>query len=423
MAFPHSQSGLLNALQSGLDDSVDFNQFDEDYTNVSDQVYLPNAIDEEYMANDWSVNQDPDPTYATFSGEAYSEDIIIYNQLSTHELATNIPLIVEPSYSSGFVQELCRSVRHVNEGFLANAAAMQSNAQQLPFSSVINYSACVSEAATDNEQETEQARHKQLPMDEDVPLNYFQLHPNEIELIELEEIQRITGSAFNDEDYISSIFGNSHHDLLDKDEDRASMSDDDDDGKDFSSWLLYDSDDNIATFKIVLSENTSGDKSLSTADAHAENSSIAKPIANLHDDSHVKGSKGHAVPGSESQANRASLGEKSKSDIANISGKEVVHQSNTRPFSNLDHKQCTSSPEQPRRHSPILYTSSLSEAGSSFQDAIVRTSTPNNSTRHSIDVGDQVPRELSPIKKTEGSKYFLCKNRNAPDVRGGARPL
>ncbi|KAG1084825.1 hypothetical protein G6F42_021631 [Rhizopus arrhizus] len=85
MAFPDEQGGFLNALQSDLNDSVDLNQFDEYYTNISDEIYFPNAIDEEYMTNDWSINHNPDLVaaehlaYASLMGGAYSEDII-HNQ-------------------------------------------------------------------------------------------------------------------------------------------------------------------------------------------------------------------------------------------------------------------------------------------------------------------------------------------------------
>ncbi|CAO3644305.1 unnamed protein product [Mucor fragilis] len=211
-------------------------------------VLFPKAIDEDYMAYDWSVNQNP--TCASFLGDAYSEDMI-YNQLSTSELQTILPPSADPSFSSGFVQKLCKSVRQVDAAFLAHAA-MQSHAQQPVFSSMIDGGVCVSEQARDSEQETEQARNEQPPMDKDAPLNY-QLHSNKLELIEAEEIQRITvASAFDGGNNSNEILGVPQYDLLDDDAEEAFMFDDDCDGKDFSSWLFYGSDDDMATFKVSV---------------------------------------------------------------------------------------------------------------------------------------------------------------------------
>lgn len=254
MASPAKEGEFTDALPSDVDDSsVDLNQFDQGYMNVSEEeVYFPNAIDEEEdMTNDWIVNQNPDPEecpayYTSFSGGASSEDIVCNNQLSANELHT--ASVIDPSYSSGFVQALCRSVRQADESFLANAV-MQSNAQQPPFSSIKNDGVC----ASDCEQKTEQARHEQLLKDEDAPLNYRPVYPHEIELVEAEEIQRIAGSTFNGEDDNITGHGNWQHDLYDKEE--AFMFDDDHGGKDFSSWLLYGSDGGIAAFKVRIYYN------------------------------------------------------------------------------------------------------------------------------------------------------------------------
>ncbi|KAL9553498.1 hypothetical protein MBANPS3_003263 [Mucor bainieri] len=374
------------------------------------------------MTDDWSVNQNPDAADATFSGEASSEGII-YNQLSTTEFAAAIAPSANSSFSSGFVQELCRSVRQVDEAFLADAA-MHSSAKQPLFTSVIDDN--VLEVAKDNEQGIEQARHEQLLIDEDAPFSYHQLYPNEIELVEFEEIERLAGGSSDVEDHILAIPDNFHPDILDGDEEKAFMFDDDS-GKDFSSWLLYDADDNIAAFKFThlllrmhllksepQSENASGDNPQTTASASTENNSIVKPSTHLHD----KHSKEHAAPGLESQANRASLDERPKSEVANNTGKEDVQQSSSKSLSNVDSKQCSSSSsrKQPRRHSPAPDNNSASEASSSFLDAIVRTSTPNSSKRHSITTCDQLARE-SPTKKIKKSKYFLNENRNAANER------
>ncbi|KAK4510474.1 pre-mRNA-splicing factor 8 [Mucor velutinosus] len=422
MSLPSEQDGSLNALQSDVDDSIDLNQFDEGYMNVSEEAYFLNATDEEYMTNDWSISQDPDleecPVYASFSGEPYRE-CIIYNQLSANDPQTTIPPSVDSSYSSGFVQALCRSVRQVDEAFLVNVV-MQLNAQQPTFSSVIDHNACALEGGRNSEQETEQARHEQLLMGEDVPLHHHQVQLNKLELIESEEIQRITGSAFNSEDHINERLGSSKHDLSGND--KPFMFEDDLDGKDFSSWLLYGSDDDMAAFKDVLSENASGDKPQSTVRTHTKSSSIDTPTANLHDDNHDKSTKEHTVPGSGSQANKASLDKKCKSDIVDNSEKEPAHRCSSKLLSNLGPMQCNSSNNQPRRQSPVLDTNGPSDAGFSFRDAIVRTSTPDNSARHSFIVGNHANRESSPIKEIKRSKYFFRDHRNASNVRKAAKP-
>lgn len=274
MAFPDEQGGFLNALQSDLNDSVDLNQFDEYYTNISDEIYFPNAIDEEYMTNDWSINHNPDLVaaehlaYASLMGGAYSEDII-HNQ---H--AASVPSVVDSSYSSDFVQELFRSIRRVHEAFLAEAA-MQFNANQLLFNITVNYNVGESGRIEGSEQEIEQARQRQFPADELVPLpiqmyqhaeiqqaappampasflnNFnYETYFNEFGLIEPEDIQRINDSVFNGEEINDQVLGESQHGLLNDNE--PCLFEDIYGDKNFSSWLLYGSDDDMATFKVCM---------------------------------------------------------------------------------------------------------------------------------------------------------------------------
>ncbi|CAO3644301.1 unnamed protein product [Mucor fragilis] len=163
--------------------------------------------------------------------------------------------------------------------------------------------------------------------------------------------------------------------------------------------------------KSGLNEDTAEDKPQSTIGIHTKNSSIAKPKAKLNDDSPGKSTKEHTVPKSGFQADKTSADKKPKRDIANYSRKEAVHPSNTKPLRNQGAKQCNSSHVPLRQQPPaVLDSNDPSEAASSFQDAIVRTSTPNNSTRHSFIADD---REISLInKETKRSRYFLRKSRN-----------
>ncbi|CAO0794756.1 unnamed protein product [Mucor circinelloides] len=422
MAFPDEQGGFLNALQSDLNDSVDLNQFDEYYTNISDEIYFPNAIDEEYMTNDWSINHNPDLVaaehlaYASLMGGAYSEDII-HNQ---H--AASVPSVVDSSYSSDFVQELFRSIRRVHEAFLAEAA-MQFNANQLLFNITVNYNVGESGRIEGSEQEIEQARQRQFPADELVPLpiqmyqhaeiqqaappampasflnNFnYETYFNEFGLIEPEDIQRINDSVFNGEEINDQVLGESQHGLLNDNE--PCMFEDIYGDKNFSSWLLYGSDDDMATFKNILSEENSGDNPQPTTQT---NTPITKPNTNVNDGSHEQSTSEHAVPGSGSQADGTSSNEKLRSELVNQQEKRAVQ----RPVSSLRTNQRSS--HNQRHHYPVADDS----VSFDFQDTIVRTSTPNNSRgRHSFIESGQATEEASFVRETRRSRYFVREDRN-----------
>jgi len=172
------------------------------------------------------------------------------------------------------VQELFRSIRRVHEAFLAEAA-MQFNANQLLFNITVNYNVGESGRIEGSEQEIEQARQRQFPADELVPLpiqmyqhaeiqqaappampasflnNFnYETYFNEFGLIEPEDIQRINDSVFNGEEINDQVLGESQHGLLNDNE--PCLFEDIYGDKNFSSWLLYGSDDDMATFKVCM---------------------------------------------------------------------------------------------------------------------------------------------------------------------------
>ncbi|KAK4511857.1 uncharacterized protein ATC70_003856 [Mucor velutinosus] len=114
MAFSHKKFSHLDWLQSEVDDySVYLNQLNQGYMNVPEEAALLNAINENHIANDSSVNQG-------------------------HKIATE-------GYHNhaSCVKEWCKSARQV-DGPVSTDAVMHFNAQQ-PDSS-----ACSSKVAEGN---------------------------------------------------------------------------------------------------------------------------------------------------------------------------------------------------------------------------------------------------------------------------------
>ncbi|KAK4511941.1 uncharacterized protein ATC70_003940 [Mucor velutinosus] len=407
MTFSYIQGGFLNALQSDASDSNDLNLLYQSQVNAFKEDTLPNESYEDHMTSDSSVNQGHDledivyPDYTGLTVDDYGWGINCNLLLNGYK--SSLASGTNPFYGSGVVPDLYGSVNQVDEAASAESA-IQPDSPQPSFSSIIDYSAC----ASDGEQEITQAIPEQLPIDGDVSPNY-EWRLNELEWNEFKEIPRSTCSAFIGEDNTNAILGASQHNLLYVDR-LPPMFEDDQKGRIFSSWPRYGYDSNdMAAFKNVVSDNTSGHKLQSTAGALTKAGSIANPTANLN-----KSFREHAIRGPQSQANRASLLRKPNS---NIVGNRAMHYTNTRSLSNWDTMQYNSHIQSVRQPPLFDYNSALADAGTSIQGAFARTNMLNSSTGHWFTVCNHADREVALINENKRSNYFLRKDRNASNVR------
>ncbi|GAN09234.1 hypothetical protein MAM1_0252c08758 [Mucor ambiguus] len=272
--FSRKQSGFLVWLQSDVDDySVYVNQLNQGNMKASQEAAISNGVNEEHITSNGSVNQDLEvaaeehPNYAAYLGETYDENTIFDQMLS--ELETNIYPGPE------FMEEWRRLVEPV-DGAVSTDTVLPSNAQQPELSSITNFGIRFSEVAADNKQEVEQTRDEQCPAEKVVVFDE-QSHLNNPECIAVDETQRVASSASSSTDGNDETYSDSHDNWTDENVEDSGlyMREYDRNGKSFSSWLFYGSDDDMEVFK-------------STSQPYTNKRSMAKFTASIKDVSSSK---------------------------------------------------------------------------------------------------------------------------------------